>query len=296
MTIDSPGDIVLRVDKPAGPTSHDLVVHARRALRTRRIGHTGTLDPFASGLLLLCINRATRLAEYLTRLDKSYLGLLRLDGFTATDDHTAEVTPGAVSWKTLDRSRVETGMQALTGTIDQVAPLYSAKKRGGERSYRRARRGEEVQPATALVTVRRFELLNLDLPEVSFAVDCSSGTYVRALARDLGSFLGTGGYLTQLRRTRIGPWDVRDAVPPAALENSHAWRAAALSPLQALAHLPQLEVDDELARRLSLGQRVHFTESMPVGPLAISNRGTLLAIARQDGESLLPLKVWTQRE
>ena len=295
MTSSLPGDVVLRVDKPEGPTSHDVVVRARRAFGTRRIGHSGTLDPFASGLLLLCLNRTTRLAEYLTHLDKSYLGVIRLDGFTATDDGTSTVTAGTVHWADVDRAQIEAGMKILTGTIEQVAPIYSAKKRGGQRSYQLARRGETVQPGSARVTVKRFELLELALPELKFAVDCSSGTYVRALARDLGRFLGTGGYLSQLRRTRIGPWELADAITPTEFDIESSWRRAALSPLEALAHLPQLQVSDEVAHRLCLGQRVQLGESARLERLAISNRGTLIAIARPEGDSIVPVKVLDYR-
>src|SRR5688500_9121673 len=164
MTAEPSRDYVLRVDKPVGPTSHDIVSMARRALATRRVGHTGTLDPFASGLLLLCINRATRLAEFLTGMDKVYHGTARLDAFTDTDDHTGTATEHPETWRSLTRQQIEIAMTTLTGSIKQVPPVYSAKKVAGERMHRLARRGEAVAVEPVTVTVGRFDLTGIDLP------------------------------------------------------------------------------------------------------------------------------------
>jgi tRNA pseudouridine55 synthase len=292
MRIDSASDFVLRVDKPVGPTSHDVVAAARRALRTRRIGHTGTLDPFASGLLLLCVNRATRVAEFLTALPKTYTATARLDAFTTTDDSTGTITNETTTWQLLDRPAIEKAMKALTGEIEQVPPQFSAKRVSGERVYRMARRGEIVELAPVRVEVRRFELSRLDLPEVDFLVECSSGTYVRALARDLGRSLGTGGYLSALRRTRIGPFEVAGAVAVAQLDDPQAVAAAAHTPLSALSHLPGIEVSDEDAKRLQRGQSITGTTTMR-GTVVVSSRAELVALARSDGERLQPFKVWS---
>jgi tRNA pseudouridine55 synthase len=291
MTIDWNGDLVLRVDKPVGPTSHDVIASARRALHTRRIGHTGTLDPFASGLLLLCVNRATRVAEFLTRLDKAYTAVARLDAFTTTDDGTGEPFGQTETWRDLDADRVVSAMHSLTGQISQVPPAYSAKKIQGERAYRRARRGEVPATVAARVQVARFELLELNLPELSFMVECSSGTYVRALARDLGRTLGTGGYLKELRRTRIGDMTVVDAVPMDALHDAAARERAVLSPLQALAHLPTIELDQRSAQRFGQGQPLPRPTPEPRAVIAVKHQETLLAVAREDGEWLWPVKV-----
>ncbi|HUF76850.1 MAG TPA: tRNA pseudouridine(55) synthase TruB, partial [Longimicrobiales bacterium] len=181
---------VLPVDKPAGPTSHDIVDRARRALRTRRIGHTGTLDPFASGLLLLCVGPATRLAEYLTALPKSYEATLRLGVATTTDDAEGEPVRTSDAWKAVDESAVRTAFERQTGDILQVPPAYSAKRVAGERMYDVARRGGTVELEAVPVHVSRIELTRFEPPEVDFTVDCSSGTYIRAIARDVGEQLG----------------------------------------------------------------------------------------------------------
>ncbi|MGH7459702.1 MAG: tRNA pseudouridine(55) synthase TruB [Longimicrobiales bacterium] len=292
MKIDPGADYVLRVDKPVGPTSHDIVAQARRALHTRRVGHTGTLDPFASGLLLLCVNRATRIAEFLSGLSKTYLATARLDGFTATDDHTGGLLEPNDAWRSLTAARIESAMRTLTGSIEQTPPAYSAKKVQGERGYRRARRGETVELAPVRVQVDRLELLDLALPDVRFAVECSSGTYVRALARDLGRALGTGAYLTGLRRTRLGRFQVDDAIPAAALDHDARVEQAALSPLEALSHLPALEVGEEDAQRLRHGQAVVRTAAVARTLLVVTSHGELVALAREDGQHLLPFKVW----
>jgi tRNA pseudouridine55 synthase len=293
MTIDSNGDFVLRVDKPVGPTSHDVVAMARRAFHTHRVGHSGTLDPFASGLLLLCVNRATRLAEFLTGLDKTYLATARLDGFTPTDDVTGSISQPNDRWRELIRTQVELAMSALTGTIEQVPPPYSAKKVGGERGYRRARRGEVVELAPVSVRVQRFELLELSLPEVRFAIECSSGTYVRALARDLGRILGTGGYLTELRRTGIGPFDVEGAALARELDLTSVVETASLTPLAALSFLPKVHVDVESATRLQHGQILPHAVASPRNVVVVCAEEELIALAREDGEWLRPFKVWS---
>ncbi len=291
MKIDESRDFVLRVDKPVGPTSHDVVARSRRALHIHRVGHTGTLDPFASGLLLLCVNRATRLAEFLTGLDKTYVGVARLDGVTTTDDRTGEFIAQNDAWRRLDPARIEGAMQAMRGEVLQVPPVYSAKKVQGERAYRRARRGDIVQPSPVRVRIERFELLDLSLPELRFVVECSSGTYVRALARDLGQAMGTGGFLSELRRTRIGNLSVVDALSLAELDDGAACERAALSPLQALAHLPTLELDEHNARRFGQGQRLPQATSKPRDVIAVTHQDTLFALAREDGHWLWPIKV-----
>jgi tRNA pseudouridine55 synthase len=292
MRTDPATDFVLLVDKPVGPTSHDVVASARRALRTRRVGHTGTLDPFASGLLLLCVNRATRIAEFLSALPKTYSATARLDAFTTTDDSTGSVTNESSSWRLLDEASIKAAMNALTGEIEQVPPQYSAKRVSGERVYRRARRGEVVELAPVRVQVRRFELTRLQLPEIDFVVDCSSGTYVRALARDLGRNLGTGGFLSALRRTKIGSFDVRDALPALRLDDPQLRAAAAVTPLRALGHLPRVDVAEELAARLRLGQSIPGSnDGREV--VVVSSGDELIALARQDGNLLKPFKVWS---
>ena len=286
-------DFVLPLDKPVGPTSHDMVSAMRRALKTRRVGHTGTLDPFASGLMLVCVNRATRLAEFLSGLDKSYEATIRLDAFTDTDDCTGTVTQNSDDWRSLTEAQVTHAAHMLTGEQSQVPPRYSAKKLAGERAYDLARRGIDVQLKPVEVTVYRIHLRRIDLPEIEADIDCSSGTYIRAIARDLGVQLGTGGHLTSLRRTRVGEFDVQRAVTVDQLEDAAAISEAAIPPLRSIAHLARIEVSEDEARRLTLGQRItHASER--VDPVVVVHNEELIALARADGDVLRPTKVWAR--
>jgi len=287
-------DGVLRVDKPEGPTSHDVVAAARRALGTRRIGHTGTLDPFASGLLLLCVGRATRLVEYLTGLPKTYVATARLGEATDTADRTGAVTARSGRWRDLAPEEIRSAFARQVGAIMQVPPAYSAKRVEGERAYDRARRGEAVELPPVPVVIHRIDILDLTLPEVTFEVECSSGTYVRAIARDVGEALGTGAHLTRLRRTRIGRHDVEDAVEMDALTDPAAVRRAWLEPLEAVAHLPRIDVGDAEARALRSGVPVILPGAATTGgPVAVAHHDKLLAIAELDGRRLQPRKVFT---
>jgi tRNA pseudouridine55 synthase len=211
---------ILLVDKPAGITSHDVVSRARRALGTRKIGHAGTLDPMATGLLLLGVGSATRLLTFIVGLDKTYEATIRLGVSTDSDDADGAETAraDAEALTAVSEAAVRSGIAALTGPISQVPSSVSAIKVGGKRAYDLARAGQEVKLAARDVVVSRFEVLAMRRLEperaidLDVVVDCSSGTYIRALARDLGAALGVGGHLTALRRTRIGPFRVEDAV------------------------------------------------------------------------------------
>ena len=285
---------ILPVDKPEGPTSHDVVGRARRALRLRRIGHTGTLDPFASGLLLLCLGPATRLAEYLTALPKSYTAVLRLGQATDTDDSTGQVISESDAWSSLDEPSLRAALAAQTGEIDQLPPVYSAKKVDGERAYAAARRGDEVKRTPVRVTVHGIELLRFDPPFAEFTVDCSSGTYIRSIARDVGDALGVGAHLTALRRTRVGRFGVDGALTIEALEDGAAVSAALISPAEALAHRPAATVDEAGVRSLGHGGAVPAPDAIPVArPVAIfSPEGGLLAVGERVGDELRPRKVF----
>ncbi len=285
---------VLPVDKPEGPTSHDVVAAARRALETRRIGHTGTLDPFASGLLLLCIGTATRLAEYLTDLPKAYRAKMRLGIATDTADRMGAPIRESDAWRALTREQIEVALSRQLGPIHQVPPAYSAKKVAGQRAYERARRGERVELEPVEVEVYRIEMLSLDLPEVTFDVECSSGTYIRAIARDVGEDLGVGAHLVALRRTRIGEHDVEDAVPLARIGDEEVVRAAWLDPLDAIAHLPRFEVDAQDAAAIRHGRQIDVpdTRSAVGGPVAIVHGGALVAVGEIEAGRLRPRKVF----
>lgn len=285
---------VLPVDKPEGPTSHDIVAAARRALGTRRIGHTGTLDPFASGLLLLCIGTATRIAEYLTDLPKTYRARMRLGVETDTGDATGAPVYESQAWRALDRGRILEALQSQVGRIRQVPPAYSAKKIAGERAYDLVRRGAAVRLDAVEVEIYRMELLGVELPDVEFEVECSSGTYVRAIARDVGAAIGVGAHLTALRRTAIGSHHVSAAVPADRLGDPDAVEAAWLSPLDALAHLPRIEVDADGAAALRHGRPLPWAWGEPhgPGPIAVVHQDALLAIGEYDDERLRPRKVF----
>jgi tRNA pseudouridine55 synthase len=244
------------VDKPAGPTSHDIVDATRRALGERRIGHTGTLDPFASGLLLLCIGSATRLAEYLGGLPKSYRATARLGETTDTLDPEGIVTRTSDAWRALPEAVIRRAFEAHVGTRDQRPPAFSAKKVGGERLYQKARRGEEVRADPVRIRIHRLTVEEVEPPEVTFTLACSSGTYVRAVARDVGEALGVGAHLTALRRTAIGPHGVDGALGVAELEDADLVSDRLLSPLAALAHLRRLELHDAAAADVAHGRPV----------------------------------------
>jgi tRNA pseudouridine55 synthase len=285
---------VLPVDKPVGPTSHDAVAHVRRALRTRQVGHTGTLDPFASGLLLVCVGQATRLAEYLTGLPKSYAATLRLGETTDTDDLTGEAIGGSDAWRGLSVEDVENALLRQVGTIQQLPPVYSAKKVDGERMYAVARRGGEVERKPVTVTIHAIRVTRIELPDVDFEVDCGSGTYIRAIARDAGEALGTGAHLRSLRRTAVGVHLVDRAVPLEALGDEDRVRSALLTPLDALAGLPRVAVDDAGAAALGFGRAIPAPADAPEGvPLALAGAdGRLLAIGERAGDAVKPRKVF----
>jgi len=204
---------ILPVDKPIGLTSHDVVVKVRRVLGVRKVGHTGTLDPLASGLLILCVGGATRFAGYLTRQDKTYRARIMLGASTATDDAEGKVIfhyEGNLK-RLVTKKRLQQAIKALSGRTTQVPPVYSSKKVGGVPAYRLARRGEKAELAPVPVRIDPVRLLEVNLPELEVEFSCSAGTYLRAFARDLGSSLGCGGHLSSLVRTACGDFCLEDA-------------------------------------------------------------------------------------
>lgn len=213
--VNSPGEPTgfLLVDKPVGPTSHDVVDVARRALRTRKVGHAGTLDPFASGLLILAVGRMTKEISKFVGLDKAYLAKLKLGASSDTMDRTGVIAEQK-DCAPVSREAFEAALEKFRGEIDQVPPMYSAKKIGGKKLYELAREGKEVERAPVRVTVHELELISYAWPFAEIRTRVSSGTYIRALADDLGKSLACGAYLEELRRTKIGPHDVKDAVAP----------------------------------------------------------------------------------
>jgi tRNA pseudouridine55 synthase len=212
-----PAQGLLLVDKPAGMTSHDVVQHVRRIYGERSIGHLGTLDPFATGLLVLLLGRATRLATFIDAEPKVYDATIRFGTETDSDDSTGNVIRTATPPREAD---VRAAVRTLTGEISQVPPAYSAKSVDGTRAYDAARRGEPLDLAAATVTVHSWELGHLDDDSLSAVITCSGGTYIRALARDLGRLTASAAHLESLRRTRAGTFDVRDAATLDALAAS----------------------------------------------------------------------------
>jgi tRNA pseudouridine55 synthase len=274
----------LLVDKPAGPTSHDVVAIARRAFRTKRVGHTGTLDPFATGLLTLLVGRTTRLMPFLVGLPKRYVGTLRLGESSNTDDLTGQLTDLAQGTVEVSDTELADAMRSLTGRIDQVPPLFSAKKVGGVPAHRRVRRGESVSLAPQTVEVYRFDAVRRLGSEVYFEVDVGSGTYIRALARDLGQKLGCGAHLRALRRLEVGPWHVRDAITLAALD---AGAAVLKPPSAATVHFPTRPLDDAERHLVAHGRALPAREE-PDGPVALLAAGALIAVAEREGDLLKP--------
>jgi tRNA pseudouridine55 synthase len=238
-------------------TSHDVVSRVRKIMRTRKVGHAGTLDPLATGVLVLGIERATRLLGHLALDSKAYLATIRLGAATTTDDAEGEIL-SQVNASEVDEDAVRAGVVALTGELDQVPSSVSAVKVGGQRAYALVRAGERVELAPRRITVHRFDILLLrredEATELDVLVECSSGTYVRALARDLGAALGVGGHLAALRRTRVGPFDLRAA---RTLDQLEAQPSLSLGVDAAVAvAFPRRDVDSRAAIALSHGQRL----------------------------------------
>lgn len=296
---------ILPVDKPAGPSSHDVVSTARRALNEGRVGHCGTLDPFASGLLILCVGRATRLAEYLSATEKSYLASARLGIETESHDPEGRVTARSEAWRELSRERIELAFSEFSGTIEQVPPRFSAKKVEGERAYRAARRGERAELDAVRVEIRGIEVEKWDPPTLTFSVHCSAGTYVRALARDLGRNLGVHAHLATLRRTRSGVIGEDDAIACELLDDPSAVAEARISPLGALGHLPRLAATEIEAIELGFGRSIEVSaseldERVGGGESAVGDPG-FVRISRPSGlfavaeSRLVAPKLWLLR-
>jgi tRNA pseudouridine55 synthase len=281
----------LPVDKPEGPTSHDIVAVARRSLGARRIGHTGTLDPFATGLLILCIGAATRLAEYVSGLDKTYEATARLGVRTDTLDRTGEVVSTSGAWEDVPVHEVRAAFESLVGRRSQIPPDYSAKMIAGRRAYELARAGQAVAPTAVQVDILEARVLAVEGPSVRFLLRCSSGTYVRAVARDAGDALGVGAHLTALRRTAIGGFAVEDALDVARLEDADVVAARLVSPLQGVAHLPVVELEPGEVDGVRHGRAIPAPAGLASGTVVLAAHGELVAMAESDGKALRPRKV-----
>jgi len=264
-----------------------VVAAVRRSLGLRRVGHGGTLDPFASGLLPILTGRATRLAPFLLGLSKAYHGMLQLGITTDTDDATGAVLREDPSWRDIDEAALADAMQALTGRIEQTPPVFSAKKVAGERAHRRARRGGTVALDPRMVTVVRFTPSARTGPDVTFTAEVGSGTYIRALARDLGTRLGCGAHLRTLRRVGIGPWTVEQAACTAPWPETLTVQPA----LAAVPHLPRRDLTPDEVGLVIHGRPIARLEDEPDGPLALLADSALLAVGTPRDELIHPTVV-----
>lgn len=254
-------------------------------MNERRVGHTGTLDPFATGLLVILVGRATRLSRFLVGLRKKYTGTLRLGISTDTHDLTGDVTEENDNWKTLERSRILGAIAALVGRHEQQPPKYSAKKVGGQRAYRLVRRGEDVELPPNEIEVFDFAAMEVAGPDVQFHCDVSSGTYVRALARDLGIELGCGAHLTELRRTSVGDFEVDRAQKLADIDGHSV---SIYPPAEAVAHLKRVPVDtEEVRRKITHGQPISAVGYDGDIVALVADR-ELVAIAERRGDVFKP--------
>lgn len=286
---------IFNIDKPAGMTSHDVVDAIRRLVRLRRVGHAGTLDPLATGVLVVCVGSATRLVEYMVGHDKEYRVTVRLG--VETDTYDAE---GAVVAKRpvppLTTDEIEAVLARFRGIIEQTPPRYSAIRRGGKRLYELAREGVQVDVPARRVTIYSLILEAWQPPDLTLRVVCSAGTYVRSLAHDIGQALGTGGHVVALRRLRSGPFRVEEAVPLETLLTADNWRAYLLPPDAGLSDWPRLDLSPAQAEDVRHGRFLRDVPPVPGATWArayVGNR--FLAVLQWDAERRLwrPKKVFS---
>jgi tRNA pseudouridine55 synthase len=293
-------DGLVIVDKPAGITSHTVVARIRRLAGTRKVGHAGTLDPMATGVLVVGSEKATRLLGHLALTTKTYEATIRLGQTTVTDDAEGEVT-GSTAARAVTDEAIAAGVAELTGDIEQVPSSVSAIKIDGKRSYARVREGEEVELAARPVTVSRFEVHGrrdvtaedgTPVVDLDVTVDCSSGTYIRALARDLGAGLAVGGHLTALRRTRVGAYGLDVAHTLEELEGSFADNVLPIADAAAAA-FPRWDVDEKQARLLANGVRIDAPGLGVTEPIAVFDPdGRFLALIEERGGRAKSLAVF----
>ncbi|MFN8435601.1 MAG: tRNA pseudouridine(55) synthase TruB [Anaerolineales bacterium] len=290
----------LVIDKPVGMTSHDVVQAIRNGTGLRRAGHTGTLDPRASGVLVILVGPAVRLSEYVSASDKRYQAIIRLGGTTDTYDAEGKFTP------TKDPSHIteaefEEALKTFVGEIEQTPPPYSAVKVQGRKAYEMARKGEEVELEPRTITVHHLEVLEWTPPEVVIDVHCSSGTYVRSLANDLGKKLGCGAYLVGLRRTKSGKFTLRDAVPLRKLQeafNAGNWYQYLIPAAEALGDWPAIELNPDEVEAVRHGHRVVAKASDLVNEKVrgVSTQGELVALMVQADNAETGNKEWQPKK
>jgi tRNA pseudouridine55 synthase len=285
-------DGLVIVDKPGGMTSHDVVARVRRLAGTRKVGHAGTLDPMATGVLVIGVEKATRLLGYLTLTEKEYAATIRLGQTTSTDDAEGELTGGGPAAGVAEEA-ITKAVAGLTGEILQVPPAVSAIKVGGQRAYKLTRAGAAPELKARPVTVYEFTLTAVrrdgDLLDLDATVRCSSGTYIRALARDLGAALGTGGHLTRLRRTRVGGYRAEDARTLDQL--AERFEVVPLAQAAAAA-FPRRDLTEDETRRLAHGGRLDPIGAKDEPTAAFAPDGTLIALVTEESGRTRPLVVF----
>lgn len=284
-------DGILPLDKPVGWTSHDAVARLRRITGQRGVGHAGTLDPLATGVLLLVLGTATRLSSYLMHAPKVYCAEVVLGATTVTDDAEAPLA-GQADASILTEAEIRTVLEQFVGTIDQVPPAYAAIKRGGQKLYQLARRGIEIEPVPRRVTITAIDLIAWRAPRLRLRIACESGTYIRALARDIGASLGVGGYLHALRRVASGSFSIEEAVPISSLSDVSAV-AGAVYPLdRAVLDLPATVVDAADLRRIQHGGAI-MLPTPGAGPVRLYGAsGILVALGECRGKTVRPIRVF----
>jgi len=298
-------DGILIIDKPAGFTSHDVVAKTRRILKTKRVGHTGTLDPFATGVLVALIGKATRLAQFLDKAEKEYLATIRFGFETDTGDRTGSPKSKVQSPKPIGVAIVGAVLDDFRGEIEQMPPMYSAKKIEGKKLYEHARKGKTIDRKPIVVNINKLEIigpepptvdgLTLGLETVNFRVSCSAGTYIRTLAEDIGRKVGTGAHLAELRRTRAGKFALEQSLTLEQLEQLDDKRTALIQMEQAVSHLPKFTLSDDRIEKtknglstLAIDAKLNDGEAVQM----VDNAGNLIAIGfYNEAENIIQPKV-----
>ncbi len=284
-------DGLLVIDKPVGPTSFDIVARVRRDLRVKKAGHCGTLDPAAGGVLLIVVGKATRLAEYTAHYRKKYQAVIHMGLSTDTDDAEGEIL-AQNDVPELSSEDIENVLAGFTGEIEQRVPAYSAVKIGGERLYKKARRGDEFETPLRKVMIHGIKLISFNTPKLSISIECAGGTYVRALARDIGEKLGCGAHLSNLTRTAVGPYSLDLACVPDSVADLSE-NGSCFVPFDAmLPDMQTLELDYDSATEITYGKPLPAREGIVPGLIKLYYGPTLIAVVAFDGEDIKPEKVF----
>lgn len=275
---------ILLLDKPRGLTSNAVLGRAKRILGIKKAGHTGTLDPMATGLLVLCFGEATKVSGFLLDADKAYRAEATLGVTTDSEDAEGQIL-AELPVPDLDKAALETVLDRFRGPIDQVPPMHSALKHQGKRLYELARQGETVERPPRRVTIHAMELLDWTTPKLSLNVRCSKGTYIRSLVRDIGEVLGCGAHLSALRRTQSAPFNLDQAITLETLESmsTDEARALLLPPDQALLHLPEIQLDSIQSNRLNQGQKLAGVQEITPGLVRVYDGVGFIGIGESDG-------------